>query len=96
MFCIRNDSDTFSFDGNMKYFQTDDRDDYFDSLRTNNPNKTISVTLLDPNKKPILTDVPTHKIRTFVKNNFPEFGNAKKIWRKAIESKGYTVVNNHA
>jgi hypothetical protein len=78
----------------MKYFQTDDRDDYFNSLKTNNQNKTVSVTLLDPNKKVILTEVPTYKIRTFVKKNYPEFGNAKKIWRKAIESKGYTVINN--
>lgn len=78
----------------MKYFQTDDRDDYFDSLRTNKPKKYSTVTLLDPNKKVVLKEVQTHKIRAYVKKNFPEFGNAKKIWRAAITSKGYTVVNN--
>lgn len=78
----------------MKYFQTDDRDDYFDSLEKKHKNKCTSVTLIDPNGKEVLTKVPTHKVRTFVKHNFPEFGNAKKIWRAAIESKGYKVINN--
>ena len=79
----------------MKYFQTDDRDDYFASLEKSNTKRCISLTLLDPNGKVVLTEVPSHKIRTFVKNNYPEFGNAKKIWRAAIQSKGYTVVNNY-
>jgi len=79
----------------MKYFQTDDRDDYFDSFKTNKPNKTVSVTLLDPKGKVVLKEVPTHKIRTYVKKNYPEFGNAKRIWRNAIQSKGYKVINNH-
>ncbi len=80
----------------MKYFQTDDRDDYFASLEKNNTKRCISVTLLDPNGKRVLTDVPTHKIRSFVKKNYPEFGNAKKIWRAAITSKGYKVINNYS
>jgi len=80
----------------MKYFQTDDRDDYFQSLeRRTNPNPCTSLTLIDPNGKKVLTEVPSHKIRSFVKKNYPEFGNAKKIWRAAIQSKGYTVVNNY-
>ncbi len=79
----------------MKYFQTDDRDDYFASLEKSRGNKCTSVTLLDANSKAVLSEVPTHKIRAFVKKNYPEFGNAKKIWRNAIESKGYKVINNY-
>lgn len=78
----------------MKYFQTDDRDDYFASLETKNKNRITSVSLVDPNGKMILSHVPTHKIRSYVRKNYPEFGNAKKIWRAAIESKGYNVISN--
>lgn len=80
----------------MKYFQTYDRDDYFASLEKNKSKRCISVTLLDPNGKRVLTEVATHKIREFVKKNYPEFGNAKKIWRSAIVSKGYKVINNYS
>ena len=80
----------------MKYFQTDDRDDYFASLEKSKAKRCISVTLLDTSGKRVLTDVPTYKIREFVKKNYPEFGNAKKIWRAAIISKGYKVINNYS
>jgi hypothetical protein len=80
----------------MKYFQTDDRDDYFASLENGkSKNPCISVSLLDANGKIILSQVPTYRIRNFVKNTYPEFGNARKVWRQAIQSKGYTVVNNY-
>ena len=79
----------------MKYFQTDDRDDYFESLENKSTNRRTSVSLKDPKGKIILSKVPTHKIRDYVKKNYPEFGNAKKIWRKSIESKGYKVINNY-
>lgn len=78
----------------MKYFQTDDRDDYFASLDTKSKNRITSVSLIDQKGKTVLSHVPTHKIRSYVRHNYPEFGNAKKIWRAAIQSKGYTVVNN--
>ena len=79
----------------MKYFQTDDRDDYFASLEKTSRNRCTSVSLKSPSGKILLKEVPTHKVRTYVKKNYPEFGNAKKIWRAAIQSKGYTVINNY-
>ncbi len=79
----------------MKYFQTDDRDDYFDSLRSNNkPKKWSTLTVKDPSGKIILNHVMTYQVRKYIKGKYPEYGNAKRVWRTALQSKGYTVINN--
>ena len=79
----------------MRYFQTDDRDDYFFILKNKGDKKSGLVSLIDTNGNQVFSEVQTHVIRNYVKTKYPEFGNAKKIWRSAIESKGYKVVNEN-
>ncbi len=81
----------------FNYLQTDDRDDYlaqFDSRPKTN--LIISFTLVNQEGEIVLFMVPREKIRDYAKKNFLPIGkSAKKIWRKLLEEKGFTVVNNY-
>jgi uncharacterized protein YnzC (UPF0291/DUF896 family) len=78
-----------------KYFQTDDRDDYFDSLRTNKKKNYSTITLISPDGNTVLNSVPMYKVRAYAKNNYlPKGQNGKRIWRQLLIDKGYKVINN--
>lgn len=79
------------------YLQTDDRDDYFEQFaKKAKVNPIISFSLINPQGKMILKEVPRFKLRNFAKKNFLFPGQSgKKIWRQTLERIGYKVINNY-
>lgn len=82
----------------FNYLQTDDRDDYLAQFGSNKKEKTnpvLSLTLKDATGKVILNEVVSHKLRQYYKKNYLPLGKSGKyVWRKGLEEKGYTVINN--
>ena len=78
----------------FNYLQTDDRDDYFDSIhKSKSKNRPIGYTLISPEGDEIFKEEPMFKLRTYCKKNYLPIGKgAKKIWREVLESKGYKVI----
>jgi len=79
----------------MKYFQTDDRDDYFETLGKKPRKRLISVSLFDKKGNEIFKEVRTHVLRKYCKDNYVKIGNAKHIWREKLIEYGYLVINNY-
>jgi len=78
----------------MKYFQTDDRDDYFDSLDKRKRKRLISVSLVDKNGNLIFKEVKTHVLRKYYKDTYLKTGNGKHIWREGLLKEGYNIINH--
>ena len=79
----------------MFYLQTDDRDDYFETLGKKPKRKYKSISLFYDGKE-ILNEVPYFKVREYCAKNYLKKGDkGKKIWRKKLEANGYTVVSNY-
>lgn len=75
----------------MAYFQTDDRNDYFESLRNKNPTDK-KITLTNPLGVVIFEKMPSWKIRMYYKENHAPAGcNGKRIWREELKKLGYTI-----
>lgn len=81
----------------FNYLQTDDKDDFFSSLKKQtNKRRSTGITLISPLRKILFDNVPAFKIRTYCKKNYLPIGKSGKyIWREILLSKGYQVVTNY-
>lgn len=74
-----------------KYFQTDDRDDYFAQTDKEYSVKTVSV--FNPKGSKIFNSVQTRFVRDYYKNNYCNIGeNGKRIWREKLTELGYRII----
>ena len=79
----------------FNYLQTDDRDDYLTRFVKKSKRKPQSFSLIK-NSKLVLFNVASHVIRMYAKTKYLQLGQSgKKIWRKLLEDKGYTIINNY-
>ena len=59
----------------FNYLQTDDRDDYFDSIhKSKSKNRPIGYTLISPEGDEIFKEEPMFKLRTYCKKNYLPIG----------------------
>lgn len=80
----------------MKYFQTDDRDDYFASLQKDRKPSATSLNLLDKNGNVVLKKVKYWKIRNYYKDKYiADGGNGKRIWKEELIKRGYQITSNY-
>jgi uncharacterized protein YnzC (UPF0291/DUF896 family) len=82
----------------FKYLQTDDRDDYFDSISKTKrvKNNYKSLTLIDPSGVAVFEEVIKDKLRKYLREKYLSEGQSgRKVWRKELESRGYKVINNY-
>lgn len=80
----------------MKYFQTDDRDDYFASLSPERKTPRVTSLTLSKGEKIILDKVRSFEIRYYYRNNHVTNGsNGKRVWRQKLIELGYTITNNY-
>ena len=71
----------------MSYFQTDDIPEYV------NPTPKKLLVLVSPTGVIIFDGVQSHFIRSYCRNNYPQSGNAKRVWRSHLQSLGYVIKN---
>lgn len=80
----------------MKYFQTDDRDDYFASLEKERKPCATSLNLLDKDGNTVLKNVKYWKIRNYYKETYIiDGGNGKRIWKDELIKRGYQITSNY-
>lgn len=73
------------------YYQTDDRDDYFNSLDRSKRSPT-TVSVIDPKGIMLFKSVQTWEVRQYYKDSYAKPGdNGKKVWRQKLTELGYTI-----
>jgi hypothetical protein len=77
----------------FNYLQTDDRDDYFDSIgKKRKEREKHFYDLINKDGEKVLIGVSTFELRRYAKKHYIPYGTgAKKIWRKFLTDRGYII-----